>query len=79
MHGIAHGGGGGSERIPLEFSLKANSGRKIPRHTGELNLRQRRAGPVLYQLSYIPTPKTLAVVGEHEVRTWTEVSSAVNT
>ena len=29
-------------------------GRNIPCRTGESNLRQRRAGPVLYQLSYIP-------------------------
>ena len=63
----------------LESALKVDFGKKIPCHIGESNLRQRRAGPVLYQLSYIPTPKTLAIVGEHEVRTWTEVSSAVNT
>ena len=38
-----------------ESALKAVSGRKIPCRTGESNLRRRRAGPMLYQLSYIPT------------------------
>ena len=38
-----------------ESALRVDSGRKIPCRTGESNLRQRRAGPVLYQLSYIPT------------------------
>ena len=37
-----------------ESALKVDSGRKIPCRTMESNLRQRRAGPVLYQLSYIP-------------------------
>ena len=37
-----------------ESALKVDSGRKIPYRTGESNLRQRRAGPTLYQLSYIP-------------------------
>ena len=36
-------------------ALKIDSGRKIPYRTGESNLRERRAGPVLCQLSYIPT------------------------
>ena len=36
--------------------LKVDSGRKIPCRTEESNLPQRRAGPTLYQLSYIPTP-----------------------
>ena len=27
----------------------------MPRRTGESNLRRRRVGPMLYQLSYIPT------------------------
>ena len=36
-------------------ALIFNSGRKIPCRTGESNLRRRRAGPMLYQLSYIPT------------------------
>ena len=39
-----------------ESSLKVDSGRKIPCRTGESNQRQRRAGPTLYQLSYIPFP-----------------------
>ena len=42
-----------------ESALKVNSGRKIPYRTGESNLRQRRAGTMLYQLSYIPTPLNL--------------------
>ena len=36
-----------------ESALKVDSGRKIPRRTGEWNLFQWRAGPTLYQLSYI--------------------------
>ena len=36
-----------------ESALKVDSGRKIPCRTGESNLPQRRAGPTLYQLSYI--------------------------
>ena len=39
-----------------ESALKFDSGRKIPCCTGESNLRRRRAGPVLYQLRYIPIP-----------------------
>ena len=38
-----------------ESALKVDTGRKIPCRTGESNLRERRAGPTLYQLSYIPT------------------------
>ena len=38
-----------------EPALRADSGRKIPCRNGESNLRQRRAGPKLNQLSYIPT------------------------
>ena len=37
-------------------ALKDDSRRKIPCRTEESNLPQRRAGPTLYQLSYIPTP-----------------------
>ena len=37
-------------------ALKVDSGRKIPCRTGGSNLRQRRAGPTLCQLSYIPPP-----------------------
>ena len=39
-----------------ECALKADHGRKIPYCMRELNLRQQCAGPMLYQLSYIPTP-----------------------
>ena len=39
-----------------ESALKVDSWRKIPCCTGESKLRQRRAGPTLYQLSYIPNP-----------------------
>ena len=42
-------------------ALKIDSGRKIPCCTGESNLRQRRAGPTLYQLSYIPQKTSTAV------------------
>ena len=40
--------------IARESALKVDSGRKIPRSTGESNLRRQRAGPTLYQLSYTP-------------------------
>ena len=40
-----------------ESALKADSeGEKIPCRTVESNLRRRRAGPMIYPLSYIPTP-----------------------
>ena len=39
-----------------ESALKVDSGRKIAFRTGESNPRRRRAGPMLYQLSYSPTP-----------------------
>ena len=39
-----------------EFARKIDSGRKIPWRTGKSNLPRRRAGPTLYQLSYIPSP-----------------------
>ena len=42
-----------------EPAPKVDSGRKILCRTGESNLRQRRAGPMLYQLSYVPTPIAL--------------------
>ena len=38
-----------------ESALKVDSGEKIPCRTGKLNLPRWRAGPMLYQLSYIPT------------------------
>ena len=52
MHAIAQGGARTHVR---ESALKVDSGRKIPCRTGESNLRQQRASPILYQLSYIPT------------------------
>ena len=33
---------------------KVDPGRKVPCRTGQSNLRRQRAGPMLYQLSYIP-------------------------
>ena len=56
MYAIAHEGCTDTVR---ESALKVDSGRKIPCHTGESNLRQRRAGRMLYQLSYIPHTSTL--------------------
>ena len=53
MHAIAQEGCTDTIR---ESALKVDSGRKIPCHIGESNLPQRHAGPMLYQLSYIPTP-----------------------
>ena len=52
MRAIAHEGCTDTVR---ESVLKVDSGRKILCRTGESNLRQRRAGPTFYQLSYIPT------------------------
>ena len=46
---------GGCRDTVRESALKIDSGRKIPWHTGESNLRRQRAGRMLYQLSYIPT------------------------
>ena len=57
MHAIAHGGHTDTVR---ECALKVDSRRKIPCRTGESNLHRRRAGPILYQLSYIPTPEALS-------------------
>ena len=51
MHAKAHAG---EQTHVRESALKVDSGGKIPCRTGESNLRQRRAGPTLYQLSYIP-------------------------
>ena len=36
-------------------ALKVDPGRKIPRRTRQLNLCRQHAGPMLYQLGYIPT------------------------
>ena len=54
MHAITRGGVRTHVR---ESALKVDSVRKIPCRTGESNLCQRRASPMLYQLSYIPNPK----------------------
>ena len=51
MHAIAREGCTDTIR---ESALNVVSGRKIPCHIGESNLPQRHAGPMLYQLSYIP-------------------------
>ena len=41
---------------PKRVCIDSGSGRKVPLRTGESNLRQQRAGPTLYQLSYTPVP-----------------------
>ena len=46
-----------------EPALKVDSGRKIPYHTGELNLHQRHARPTLHQLSYIPVARRVGCMG----------------
>ena len=48
----------GCTDIVRESALKVDSGRKIPCRTWDWNLPQQRAGPTLYQLSYIPTSPT---------------------
>ena len=57
MHAIANGGVRTHVR---ESALKVDSGRKNPCSTWESNLRRQRYGPVLYQLSYIPTLLTVS-------------------
>ena len=51
MHANAHEG---VRTYVRECAMKVDSGRKIACRTGESNLRQRRAGPMLCQLSSIP-------------------------
>ena len=46
----------GCKNTVRESALEVDSGRKLPCRTGESDLRQRRAGPMRFQLSYIPTP-----------------------
>ena len=53
MHAIAHGGCTDTER---ESALKVDSGKKIPCRTGESNLCQRRAGPMLKPAELHPIP-----------------------
>ena len=48
-----------------EPALKVDSGRKIPCRARKSNLRRRRAGLMLYQLSFILTPQL--VVGTQRV------------
>ena len=59
MHAIAHGDFTNAVR---ESAPKVDTIRKIPCRTGESNLPQRRAGPTLYQLSYIPALVAVVVV-----------------
>ena len=56
MHEIAHGG---CTHTVRESALKVDTRRKIPCRTGESNPRRQRAGPMLYPLSYIPTPDSV--------------------
>ena len=56
IHAIAHEGVRTHVR---KTALSVDCGRKIPCLNGESNLRQRRDGPMLYQLSYIQTPLSL--------------------
>ena len=51
-HAIAHRG---VRTLIRESASEVDSGRKIRCGTGELNLHQLHASPVVYQLSYIPT------------------------
>ena len=61
--GVGWGGGGlewdgwglGGTDTCKKSALKADSWRKISCHTGESNLRQQRAGPMFFQLSFTPT------------------------
>ena len=53
MRAVANGGCMDNVR---KSALKVDSGRKILCWTGKLNLSQRRASLMLYQLSYIPAP-----------------------
>ena len=46
-----------------ESALKVDSGRKISCRTEESKLRRRQDGPMLYQLSYIPSPNSFKVPG----------------
>ena len=59
---------GGVRTLVRECALKVDSGRKIPRRTGESNLRQRRDGPMLsptelhpHHYGYISNPLTCPV------------------
>ena len=58
MHAIGHTG---ITNIVRESALKVDCRRKILCRTGESNLHRQRAGPLLYQLIYIPTPQNTTV------------------
>ena len=65
MHAIAHRGAWSHVR---ESALRADSGRKIPCHTRELNLRQWCAGLMLHQLgATYPPPIHSWQKGNHKV------------
>ena len=57
IHAIAHGGVHTIAHRIRESVLKADCGRKFSWRIGDSNLRQRRAGPMLYQLSYTSSPR----------------------
>ena len=56
-----------------ESALKVDSGRKIPCRTRESNLRLRRDGPMLYQLSYITYSAMEMLHLPKELVIWTEM------
>ena len=56
MRAIARGD---VQTLSESLRRKLTLGGKFPLRSGESNLRQRRAGPMLYQLSCIPTPSSL--------------------
>ena len=61
MHAVAHVG----VQTLQESALKVDPGRKIPCHTGESNLCQRRADLTFYKLSYILTLQMLIYTQYH--------------
>ena len=52
-----------------ESALKVDSGSEIPCRIAEY-LRQRRAGPLFYQLSYTPTPLKPEAISARRCKTW---------
>ena len=60
-----------------ESALKVDSGRKIPCRTRESNLRQRRAGPTIYQLTYISI--ATSVCGNYIHSGWTQFNAKTET
>ena len=57
MHAIAHGGCPDTRKRVCTEKVDSERENKLCR-TGESNLRQRRDGPMLYQLNYIPIQVT---------------------